>query len=153
MNVGVEHAGQCELAASVDHVVGWLRRKFGALADSDDAAILDDQRAVADDPAARVDSDEVVDIRNDEARHWSPGHFVATAAALASEASGQRGNSISARAGHSPEPGSSARPRWRAKRAASAATLEVRAPDTRPSRARRRAPRWRAKRAASAATL
>src|SRR5205085_2765731 len=28
-------------------------------------------------------------------------------AALASEASGQRGNSISARAGHSPEPGSS----------------------------------------------
>jgi hypothetical protein len=34
--------------------------------------------------------------------------FLATAA-LASEASGQRGNSISARAGHSPEPGSSAR--------------------------------------------
>ncbi len=43
--------------------------------------------------------------------------------------------------------------RWRAKRAASAATLKVRAPDTRLNRARRRASRWRAKRAASAATL
>jgi pimeloyl-ACP methyl ester carboxylesterase len=35
------------------------------------------------------------------------------------------------------------RPRWRAKRAASAATPLVCAPDTRPKRARRRAPRWR----------
>src|SRR6266850_1062533 len=35
--------------------------------------------------------------------------FVPDGAALASEASGQRGHPISARAGHSPEPGSSAR--------------------------------------------
>src|SRR5215469_11155351 len=45
--------------------------------------------------------------------------------ALASEASGQRGDSISARAGHSPEPGSSARaaPDWHARQIANAGTL------------------------------
>jgi aromatic ring-opening dioxygenase catalytic subunit (LigB family) len=50
------------------------------------------------------------------------------------------------------EPSSSARPRWRAKRAASAATPRVRAPDTRPEPSSSARPRWRAKRAASAAT-
>ena len=54
---------------------------------------------------------DVVKIENpqggDDARNWGPPFQ--RGAALASEASGQRGHSISARAGHSPEPGSSAR--------------------------------------------
>src|SRR4029079_8835110 len=69
VNVGIEHPGQCELAASVDDVVARAGRNLTGLADRDDAAILDGQRAVADDPAARIDGDEIVDIGNDEARH------------------------------------------------------------------------------------
>jgi crotonobetainyl-CoA:carnitine CoA-transferase CaiB-like acyl-CoA transferase len=53
---------------------------------------------------------DVVKIENpqggDDARNWGPPF---ERAALASEASGQRGDSISVRAGHSPEQGSSAR--------------------------------------------
>ena len=55
----------------------------------------------------------------------SPNDRPPPAAALASEASGQRGDSISARAGHSLEPGSSARatPDWHARQIANAGTL------------------------------
>jgi DNA polymerase III alpha subunit len=49
-----------------------------------------------------------VDVRPVDINH-SDWDATLEPAALASEASGQRGNSISARAGHSPEPGSSAR--------------------------------------------
>src|ERR1700745_2744642 len=67
--MSIEHSRQCELASSVDHVVVRVRRKFSRLADRDDAAILDDQRAVADYSAARINSDEIVDVGNDEAGH------------------------------------------------------------------------------------
>ena len=65
----IEHARQCKLAAPVDHVFARVRGKFSRLADPGNTAILDDDRAVADDPAARIDRDEIVDIGNDQARH------------------------------------------------------------------------------------
>src|SRR5713101_4414634 len=67
--MGIENPRQCELASSVDHVVARVGRKFTRLADRDNAAILDDQRAVADYSAARINSDEIVEVGNDEARH------------------------------------------------------------------------------------
>jgi hypothetical protein len=69
VNMSIEHPRQCELASSVYHVVARVRRKFGRLADPNDAAILDDQRAVADYSATRINSDEIVDVANDETRH------------------------------------------------------------------------------------
>src|SRR5712691_7269535 len=54
---------------------------------------------------------------------------------------------------HGNRPDAAGAPRWRAKRAASAATLWCARRTLALNRARRRAPRWRAKRAASAATL
>jgi hypothetical protein len=77
VNMSIEHPGQGELASSVDHLVTRLRRKFSSLADRGNAVILDDQRAVANDPTTRVYRDDVVDVRNDDARHApkSPGSF------------------------------------------------------------------------------
>jgi hypothetical protein len=68
VNVGIEDPGQCELAAPVDHVIARVRGIFSRLADPGNTAVLDDDRAVADDPAARIDRDEIVDIGNDPAR-------------------------------------------------------------------------------------
>jgi hypothetical protein len=65
VNVGVKDPRQCEFSASVDHVIARIRRKFIALADPDDAVVLNDQRAVANDAAARIHRDEIVDVGND----------------------------------------------------------------------------------------
>ena len=52
---------------------------------------------------------DVIEARDGFMQAFAFGRTDKARAALASEASGQRGHSISARAGHSPEPGSSAR--------------------------------------------
>jgi 2-methylcitrate dehydratase PrpD len=52
---------------------------------------------------------DVIEARDGFMQAFAFGRADKARAALASEASGQRGHSISARAGHSPEPGSSAR--------------------------------------------
>jgi hypothetical protein len=65
----IKDARQRELAAAVDHVVTLDDRKFIALSDRDNAVILNDQRAIADYSAARINRDEIVDVVNDEARH------------------------------------------------------------------------------------
>src|SRR6516162_3769784 len=95
--MSIEHPRQCELASSVDHVVARVRRKFGRLADPNDAAILDDQRAVADYSATRINGDEIVDVANDETRHSVTNllvTFLATAVGLISTDQRSRCNAI-----------------------------------------------------------
>jgi hypothetical protein len=59
-----------------------LERKFSRLADRGNATILDDQRAVADDPAARINGDEVIDVCDDEARHAAQSSWLLLATSL-----------------------------------------------------------------------
>src|SRR5215475_972032 len=97
MNMSIEHSRQCELTSSVDHVVPRVRWKFSRLADCNDAAILDNQRAVANYLATRIDSDEIVDVSNDEARHRATNllvTFLATAVRLISTDRRSRCNAV-----------------------------------------------------------
>src|SRR6516165_8731075 len=70
VNMGIEDAGQGELSAPVDDVIIRLRRKLTALAEGGDAAVLDDECAVANDAPGGIDRDDIIDVADDEARHF-----------------------------------------------------------------------------------
>src|SRR5256885_16007130 len=86
--MSIEDSRQRQLAASVDHVVIRIGRKIAAFADCDNAVILNDERAVANYSAARVNRDKVVDVANDEAGHGPTRllfNFLATAESCAAD--------------------------------------------------------------------
>src|SRR6185436_20727149 len=77
VHVAVDEARRDDHVAGVDHAVDAGCRQLGGFADLADAAVLDQDAAVLDDAALRVDGDDVAGVVDLEARGWH-GPYLAT---------------------------------------------------------------------------
>jgi hypothetical protein len=70
VHVAVVETGRGEQVAGVDRAVGPRSRELGGLADPADAPVLDEDRAILDDPPLSVEGDDVAGIVDLQALGW-----------------------------------------------------------------------------------
>jgi LAO/AO transport system kinase len=109
-DIEIHETADCTLVMTVPGLGdGVQASKAGLMEIGDVFAVNKADLPGADDAAGMIERALAVAYMGEPGVNQRHATTTATPAALASEASGQRGHSMSARAGHSPEPGSSAR--------------------------------------------